>query len=137
MDDKARLLSRVPLFAHLNGRALAKLEPLVDEIDVQPGKVLTKEGLAGHEFFIIMDGTVTVSRGGEPLATLGPGDFLGEIALIDGGPRTATATADTGCRLLVLAHREFDSLLAEHIEVRTAVLTALAERVRRLDATAS
>jgi CRP/FNR family cyclic AMP-dependent transcriptional regulator len=136
MDDKARMLSRVPLFERLNGRALSHVERLVDEIDMPAGKALTREGLSGREFFIILDGNVSVSRGGETVATLGPGDFFGEIALLDGGPRTATATTSTPCRLLVLAHREFDSLLAEHVEVRAAVLEALAQRVRRLDPSA-
>jgi CRP/FNR family cyclic AMP-dependent transcriptional regulator len=136
MDDKARMLSRVPLFERLNGRALSHVERLVDEIDMPAGKALTREGLSGREFFIILDGNVSVSRGGETVATLGPGDFFGEIALLDGGPRTATATTSTPCRLLVLAHREFDSLLAEHVEVRAAVLEAPAQRVRRLDPSA-
>jgi CRP-like cAMP-binding protein len=136
MDDKARMLSRVPLFERLNGRALSHVERLVDEIDMPAGRALTREGLSGREFFIILDGNVSVSRGGETVATLGPGDFFGEIALLDGGPRTATATTSTPCRLLVLAHREFDSLLAEHVEVRAAVLEALAQRVRRLDPSA-
>jgi CRP/FNR family cyclic AMP-dependent transcriptional regulator len=137
MDDKARMLSRVPLFARLNRRALGHVERLVDEIDVGAGKELTHEGLSGREFFIILEGTVSVSRGGAVVATLGPGDFFGEIALLDGGPRTATATTTTPCRLLVLAHREFDSLLAEHVEVRASVLEALAHRVRDLDPSAS
>jgi CRP/FNR family transcriptional regulator len=137
MDDKARMLSRVPLFERLNGRALAHVERLVDEVDIPVGKALTTEGLSGREFFIILDGTVSVARGGTTVATLGPGDFFGEIALVDGGPRTATATTMTPCRLLVLAHREFDSLLAEHVEVRAAVLEALASRVRNLDPMAS
>lgn len=137
MNDKARMLSKVPLFARLNSRALGHVERLVDEIDVPAGKVLTREGLSGREFFVILEGTVSVDRSGQTVATLGPGDFLGEIALIDGGPRTATATAVTACRLLVLAHREFDSLLAGHVEVRAAVLEALALRVRNLDPSAN
>jgi CRP/FNR family cyclic AMP-dependent transcriptional regulator len=86
---------------------------------------------------VILEGSVAVTRDGKALATLGPGDYLGEIALLDDGPRTATATAETGARLLVLAHREFHSLIDEYPDVRSAVLQSLAERVRRLDAKAT
>jgi CRP-like cAMP-binding protein len=133
MDDKTRLLTRVPLFARLDAKALAQVATMVDEVDVDAGTVLMTEGRSGREFFVIVDGSVQVTRGGQDVRLLGPGDFLGEIALIDNGPRTATATATTACRLLVLAHREFDSLLAGHADVRTAVLSAIAERLRGLD----
>ncbi|HYO45002.1 MAG TPA: cyclic nucleotide-binding domain-containing protein [Candidatus Limnocylindrales bacterium] len=137
MDDKARLLARVPLFSQLDAAALKHVETLVDQVDVDAGTVLMTEGRTGREFFIILSGTVAVSRNGHPLATLGPGDYLGEIALVDDGPRTATATAETAARLLVLAHREFHSLLDEHPGVRMAVLQSLAQRVRNLDAQAT
>jgi len=135
--DKTKMLSRVPLFAHLDARALAQLSTMVDEVDVDAGTVLMTEGRSGREFFVIVEGTVDVSRDGRHLRSLAAGDFLGEIALIDDGPRTATATATSACRLLVLAHREFDTLIADHAEVRAAVLQALAERVRGLDAAAT
>jgi CRP/FNR family cyclic AMP-dependent transcriptional regulator len=137
MDDKARLLARVPLFSRLDGKALAHVETLVDTVDVAAGTVLMTEGRIGQEFFVILEGSVAVTRDGKALATLGPGDYLGEIALLDDGPRTATATAETGARLLVLAHREFHSLIDEYPDVRSAVLQSLAERVRRLDAKAT
>lgn len=137
MDDKIRLLARVPLFARLDAKSLAHLATLVDEVDVDAGTVLMTEGRSGREFFIIVEGSVAVSQGGAPIATLGAGDFLGEIALIDGGPRTATATAAAPCRLLVLAHREFDTMIAEHPDIRTAILAAIAARLRRLDAKAT
>jgi CRP-like cAMP-binding protein len=136
MDDKARLLARVPLFSRLDARAIEHVETLVDEVDVAAGTVLMTEGRTGQEFFVILAGTIEVTQHGSPVNTLGPGDFLGEIALLDDGPRTATATAVTDSRLLVLAHREFHSLL-DHAEVRAAVMQALAERVRSLDANAT
>jgi len=137
MDDKARLLARVPLFSHLDGKALAHVETLVDSVDVKAGTVLMAEGRIGQEFFVVLEGSIDVTRGGSPLATLGPGDYLGEIALLDDGPRTATATAATDARLLVLAHREFHTLIDQYPGIRTAVLQSLAERVRRLDAQAT
>jgi CRP-like cAMP-binding protein len=137
MDDKARLLAGVPLFSRLDARALAHVETLVDTVEVAAGTVLMTEGRIGQEFFVVLEGTIVVTRNGSPLATLGPGDYLGEIALLDDGPRTATATAETPARLLVLAHREFHSLIDEYPDVRGAVLQSLGERVRNLDAQAT
>ncbi len=137
MDTKTKLLGQVPLFARLSGGALERVASLADEIDVAAGTALTREGGTAAEFFVIVDGTVEVSRDGVVLNTLGPGDFLGEIALIDGGPRTATARTTSPARLLVLASREFHTLVADEPDVRMCVLQALAERVRRLDADAT
>ncbi len=135
--DKTKMLAHVPLFAHLDKRALAQLATMVDEVDVDAGTVLMTEGRSGREFFVIVEGTVDVTRGGRHLRSLVTGDFLGEIALLDDGPRTATATATSPCHLLVLTHREFDTLIADHADVRAAVMQALAERVRGLDAAAT
>ncbi len=135
--DKTKMLAHVPLFAHLDKRALAQLATMVDEVDVDAGTVLMTEGRSGREFFVIVEGTVDVTRGGRHLRSLVAGDFLGEIALLDDGPRTATATATSPCHLLVLTHREFDTLIADHADVRAAVMQALAERVRGLDAAAT
>jgi CRP-like cAMP-binding protein len=133
MNDKARLLASVPLFAHLGRSALEEVATLADEVEVEAGTLLTKEGRSGGEFFVIIDGSVSVERGGRVVATLRAGEFLGEIALVDGGPRTATTTAVIPSRLLVVAHREFHSLLDRFPEVRMGVLQALADRVRKLD----
>jgi CRP-like cAMP-binding protein len=133
MDEKQRVLGRVPLFARCGGRSLEQIGKLADEIDVADGTELTREGASGGEFFVILDGKVKVERGGTVLATLGPGEFLGEIALIDGGPRTATATTDGPARLLVVAHREFHTLMADYPDIRLEILEALADRVRNLE----
>jgi CRP-like cAMP-binding protein len=134
MDQKMRMLSTVPLFARLRGPALEEVASLTDEVDVKAGTELTHEGRSAAEFFVIVEGTVEVRRDGELLKTLGAGDFLGEIALVDGGPRTATATTTAPSRLLVLTSTEFHTLIADQPEVRTCVLQALADRVRDLDA---
>ena len=133
MDQKLEMLKRVPLFAGCNGRQVEALGRLADEVDVPAGTELTQEGKAGGEFFIIVDGSVRVDKGGETIRHLGPGEFLGEIALIDGGPRTATAVTETPSRLLVVAHREFHVLMEDNPGIRIAVLEALASRVRNLD----
>ncbi|HEY7737118.1 MAG TPA: cyclic nucleotide-binding domain-containing protein [Candidatus Limnocylindrales bacterium] len=133
MDEKQRVLSRVPLFARCGGRSLEAIGRLADEVDVKDGTELTREGSSGGEFFVIVDGKVRLERGGKEIAVLGPGDFLGEISLIDGGPRTATATADGPARLLVVAHREFHTLMADYPDIRLEILEALAQRVRSLE----
>ena len=133
MDTKLELLRRVPLFAGCGRRDVEEIGRLVEEVDVPAGTVLTREGATGGEFFVIVDGEVAIDREGRRIRTLGPGDFLGEIAMIDHGPRTASATTLGPARLLVLAPREFHSLLDSHAGIRTAVLQKLAERVRNLD----
>lgn len=132
-DKKLELLAGVPLFAKLNRRGLERLGQLADHIDLPAGKVLTRQGERGEEFFVIVDGRVRVERDGKLLAVLGSAEFIGEIALIDEGPRTATATCETDCRLILLGHREFHSLLREQPEIELTILRTLAERVRRLD----
>jgi CRP-like cAMP-binding protein len=131
--DKLDHLRAVPLFAGLGKRELAELGTLADEIEVADGRALTREGASGHEFFVVLDGHVSVEIGGRTVAQLGPGDFLGEIALIDGKPRSATTRAVGDTRLLVVGHREFHQLMADFPTVQTAVLQALTERVRRND----
>jgi len=130
VDKKLELLARVPLFSRMDGTALSHVAKLADEVDLPAGKELLHEGAIAYEFFLILEGSVRIERDGAPLNRLGPGDFLGEIALLDGGRRTATAIADSTVRLLVLGRREFNSLLNEFPDVRAAVLEALAGRVR-------
>ena len=132
MDAKLEMLRRVPLLEGLGRKELEEVGRLCDEVDLPAGRVLIREGDSGDEFYLVLEGSVRVDRGGATVATLGPGQFLGEIALVDHGPRTATATCETACRLLVLGHREFNSVMASSQEIRTRVLTALAQRVRHL-----
>ena len=129
-DEKLEKLRQVPLFAHLGKRETERLGMLADELDVPDGQVLTRQGASGGEFFIVLDGTVAIEKDGQQIATMNPGDFLGEISLIDGKPRTATARADGDARLLVIGRAPFHELMDEFPSVRVAVLQALAERVR-------
>jgi CRP/FNR family transcriptional regulator len=135
VDKKLELLARVPLFSGLGKGSLAQIARLADEIDLPAGKQLLQQGDHPHEFFLIVDGSVRIDRDGAQINTLGPGDFLGEIALLDGGQRSATATAVTPVNLLILGQREFNTLLHDYPDIRTSVLTALARRVRRLENT--
>jgi CRP-like cAMP-binding protein len=133
MNDKLEMLRRVPLFAGLGRRELEEVARLTDEIDLPAGRALTTEGDYAHEFFIIVAGSARVERDGATVATLRDGDFLGEIALLDGHPRSATVTVEEPSRLLVLGHREFNSLLDRFPTIQREVLLALAARVRRAE----
>ncbi|MBA2358200.1 MAG: cyclic nucleotide-binding domain-containing protein [Actinobacteria bacterium] len=128
-DKKVELIKGVPLFSRCSKKELQEVAALADEIDLPEGRVLTREGDTGHEFFVILEGTAEVRHGGRKVRTLGPGDFLGEIALLTQLPRTATVTAATPLDVLVITAREFRSLLAHAPKVQTKVLEALAERL--------
>lgn len=132
-DEKLALLHRIPLFSAFDRRRLERLGMLADEVDVPAGKVLMRQGERGTEMMVIVSGSVSVDRDGSRLNTLGSGDFFGEIALVDGGPRTATVTAEEPTRLLVLSHRDFHSMMDEFPEIANQVMNALANRVRHLD----
>jgi CRP/FNR family transcriptional regulator, cyclic AMP receptor protein len=132
-DEKLDLLHSIPLFDRLDRRHLERLGMLTDEVDVPAGRVLIRQGELGDDLMVIVSGTVTVERDGAKINTLKHGEFFGEIALIDRGPRTATVTADTPCRLLVISHRDFHALLDEFPEVAAQVLLTLAQRLRTLD----
>src|SRR5437867_2331443 len=131
MTGTSDLLGGVPLLSGLHPDELERLGELTRQIDVQDGQVLTRQGEPGEEFFLVVSGTVVVERNGQGVARLGPGDFLGEISLIDGRPRTATAVAEGPARLLVLAHRDFDELMDEFPKIARPIARALVDRIRR------
>ena len=132
-DEKLDLLHRIPLFSAFDGKKLQRLGMLADEVDVPAGKVLMRQGDSGSDMMVLVRGQVSVERDGERLNTLGPGDFFGEIALVDGGPRTATVTTEGPASLLVITHRDFHLLMDEFPEVAQQVMNALANRIRHLE----
>jgi voltage-gated potassium channel len=121
-------LAKIPLFSECTKKELQAVSRLVTPITVAAGKVLTKEGEAGREFMIIAKGTATVRRNGRKVASLGPGDFFGELALLAGVPRTATVTAETDMTVEALNRAEFASLLDESPSIARKVLSAVARR---------
>ena len=133
MDQKIDLLRKVPLLAGLGKRDLEAVGRLCDEVDLPEGRVVARQGSHAEEFFVILEGTVSIERDGRHLRDLGPGDFFGELAMLARILRTATATCKTPCRLLVLGHREFNGLLAGYPTIQTAVLKATAERIATLE----
>jgi CRP-like cAMP-binding protein len=132
-DQKLELLKRTPLLSGLARQDIEEVGRLVDEVDLQPGYVLMREGDVGREFFVIIDGQVRIDRGGETIRTMGPGEFLGDIALVTERPRTATATTETACQLLVLGHGAFHELMDRYPSIRISVLEAMAVRLRDLE----
>ena len=128
-DTKVQALKGVPLFEGLSRRELVQLERVCEDLEVEQGTVLCKEGDVGREFFVLVDGKVQITRKGRRVVTLTGGDFLGEIALLTELPRTATATAETPVRLFVLTSREFHAVLDQNRNVERKVLRALARRL--------
>lgn len=126
-------LAAVPLFAGLSRDDLEKVARAANEITVESGRALVTEGETGHEAFIVVDGTATVTAGGTEVATIGPGAVFGEMALIDRAPRNATVTATTPMKVLVLGQREFTGLLDESPGFTRSIMAALAYRVREKD----
>jgi CRP-like cAMP-binding protein len=120
MDRKLELLRGVPLFADLDARSLDAVGVLAREIERPAGTVLVREGEPGDEFYVLVSGTIRVERAGGTGRSISAGGFLGEIALLEGPSRTATATCVEDCRLLVIQRHEFDRLLntMPHLERR-------------------
>lgn len=129
-NHKHDLLRTVPLFGRCSRAEIAELAAECDELHVRAGTELTRQGAPGREFMILVEGTATVTKDGENVASLGPGDFLGEIALLADVPRTATVTTDEPAVLLVLTDRAFGRVAGRLPEVRASLLTALAERLQ-------
>ena len=105
--NKSDVLANVALFTGCDNKELAQVAALATEVEIPEGKVLAREGSPGREFYVILEGKAQVSIDGSEVATLGPGDFCGEMALLDLGPRVATVTASTPMEVAVLDPREF------------------------------
>ena len=127
-DHKAEILARVPLFSGCSKRDLHKIAAIADELDLRRGKVLTRQGGTGREFFVILEGSVDVVRDDERINTLGAGDFFGEMGLISQKPRTATITTASPVRALIVTETNFRRLLRDNPSISMKVLEAVAER---------
>ena len=128
-DQKTELLKRVPLFARCSAKELKQVAKIADEIDLPAGQVLTREGDSGREFLVLIEGSADVRRGGRKVNTMDAGDFFGEIALVSGRPRTATVTATSPVRALVITDRAFRQLMRDVPSIQLKVLEAVVERL--------
>jgi CRP/FNR family cyclic AMP-dependent transcriptional regulator len=128
-NAKVELMRGVPLFAGCSKRELQEIAGIADELALPEGRTLTREGSTGQEFLVLVEGAAEVKRKGRKVNSLRSGDFLGEIALITGAPRTATVTTTKPSRMLVITARDFKALLRRVPSIQLKVLDALASRV--------
>lgn len=126
-------LAEIPLFSALSKKDLGRIAKASNEVTLPAGAVLVDQGEMGREAFVIVEGSATVSRNGRKVGTLGPGDAVGELSLLDHGPRTARVVADTELTTLVLSAREFAGTIEEVPGLAHKLLGQLASRVRELD----
>lgn len=124
------MLAQVDLFAGSSNRRLKGLAGLTKVVTHDAGQEIAAEGRGAHSFHLIMTGTANVTRGGKKLRQLGPGDYFGEISLIDGQPRSATVTASSALKTLAINHTSFEQLLKEDPQFSRALLKMLCGRLR-------
>jgi CRP/FNR family transcriptional regulator, cyclic AMP receptor protein len=128
-NEKVELIKRAPLFWNCSKRQLQQIAQIADEIDLREGKEMTRQGERGREFFVLLEGDADVKKDGRTINRLGSGDFFGEIALVSDTPRTATVTATSPVRALVITDRSFRRLMEDQPEIQGKVLAALAARL--------
>ena len=126
-------LETIELFSELTAKERKAVSRLMTNVTIKAGRDLMVEGTAGREFLIILDGDATVRRSGRIVARVGAGDFLGELAVIAGVPRTATVTADTEMSVSVLNRREFSALLDDQPKLARKVLVGAVKRLHDLE----
>jgi CRP/FNR family cyclic AMP-dependent transcriptional regulator len=134
MSAPVELVRGVPLFADLDRRELQGLANTMKERTFRSGQTIASEGQTGIGFFVIAEGTANVTQGGEARATLGPGDYFGEIALIDDGLRTASVTADSELKAYGLTSWEFRPLVESNASIAWKLLQTMAKRLREAEA---
>ena len=136
MASKAAVLDhlrQVSLFQTCTTKDLQRIAKVVDEVKLEAGRVLTDQGQTGTEAYVLIEGSATVRRNGKKVTTLGPGAVIGELSLLDRGPRTATVTTDSPCTVLVIRQQNFTGILDEVPALAHKMLATLAGRIRDLD----
>lgn len=129
-DRRAELLAACPLFTGIGADELQMVAETASEVEFPAGAVIARAGEIGTGFFIVVDGRVRVVRDGQVIATLGPGEFFGELSVLDGQPRNAQVSAEVPTRCLALPTWEFERVLLEHPQLALAILRGLARRLR-------
>ncbi len=128
MDHKTDILARLPLFSKLDPRSTEAVATLAREVMAPAGTILIREGEPADSFYVIVSGTVRISRAGAPVRSMSDGGFLGEIALVEQGERTATATCETDCELLAFGSFEFGRAMATFPDIQARIAGAIARR---------
>jgi len=126
-------LEQVPLFRGLSKKQLRLVSSLATRLTEPAGTILTREGHVGQEFIIVLEGEIEVRKGDRVVATRGPGNYVGEIALLDNRPRTATVVAKTPVVIEVIGRREFHGLLAETPELSKEIMATVGQRLAELE----
>ena len=132
-DEKMRHLEEVPLLADCTQKQLRALSDISRMVEVPAGTSLTRAGQPGDEFFVIIDGSAAVEKPGQKRVFMRPGDFFGEMSLLDGGPRSVTVRAATELRVLVIDRKNFQELLREVPDLTHKLLVTLSRRIRALE----
>jgi CRP/FNR family transcriptional regulator, cyclic AMP receptor protein len=132
VSDKLQLIADVPMFSACTKQEIKRIASLANRVEIPEGQPLTKEGERGKEFFIIAEGEAKVTVRGDRVATLGPGEFFGETALLDPGPRTATVSADSPMVVYKVEGEDFRSLLIDVPFIARNILRGIARRMREL-----
>ena len=135
-DPKIQHLAQVQMFSSLKKKELRLIARAADVVKVTPGTEIVTQGTPGHEFYLLMSGQASVRRNGRKVATLGPGNYFGELALLDRGPRSATVLADTEMELAIIRQQEFLGVLDEVPSVSLKLLSSMAARLREADSRA-
>ncbi len=126
-------LRNVPLFQSLSQKDLEKIAKAGDEVTMPAGSLIIDQGQTGREAFVILSGTVGVKRNGKRMSTVGPGNIVGELSLLDHGPRTATVVCETDCTFLLLDQRRFLGVIEDVPAIAQKLLRSLASKIRDLD----
>ena len=129
-DPKTEALGKVPLFAHSTGKDLEFVASRADEVDVPAGLELVRQGRQGDTFYVLLEGEADVEVDGKRRPTLKPGDFFGEISMLDRGPATATVVTRTPARLMVMSHAQFRDAIRGSDDLLGQVMGAMGERLR-------
>jgi CRP-like cAMP-binding protein len=132
-DRKVQMLGKVPLFSECNQKELSRIASLADEIEVDKGTTLTKEGMPGRECFVVSEGSAKATLRGKKLASYAPGDVFGEMSLLDNEPRSATITADSDMVLFVVDARSFWGLCEQAPSVTRKIMKSISQRLRRVE----
>jgi len=131
-QDKAQVLAGVPLFAGISAESMERLAAVTGEQEFAAGQFIVRQGQVGTGLYVVVEGSVKVVKGSDDVATLGPGDFFGELSVLDGHPRVAQVIADEPTVCLALASWDFEAVVKEQPTVALAILRGLAARLRGL-----
>ncbi|MBV8303476.1 MAG: cyclic nucleotide-binding domain-containing protein [Acidimicrobiia bacterium] len=132
-QEREALLEKVSMFAALSKKELGRLAAVAQERRVPSGTVLTTEGEAGDEFFVVAEGMAQASIKGRKVGSIPAGSFFGELSLLDQGPRTATVTAELPTRLVVLTAKDFGEVIDDVPAISLKIMRGLASRIRQAD----